>query len=99
VVDAIAEAVRQHSVVHPFAATFDLSDVAIPASRAWLYVEIVGVGYIVSRGLAKARRWGRPADAGLLSLLLDGRDQQPKHWSGVLSAMTLLVDVSGSFRM
>jgi hypothetical protein len=27
---------------------------AFPASRAWLYVAIVGVGYIVSRGLAKA---------------------------------------------
>ena len=27
---------------------------AFPANRAWLYVAIVGVGYIVSRGLAKA---------------------------------------------
>jgi hypothetical protein len=27
---------------------------AFPASRAWLYVAIVGVGYMVSRGLAKA---------------------------------------------
>jgi hypothetical protein len=26
---------------------------AFPASRAWLYVAIVGVGYMVSRGLAK----------------------------------------------
>ena len=28
--------------------------VAFPAQRAWLYVAIVGVGYMVSRGLAKA---------------------------------------------
>jgi len=27
---------------------------AFPASRAWLYVAIVGVGYVVSRGLAKS---------------------------------------------
>jgi hypothetical protein len=27
---------------------------AFPAQGAWLYVAIVGVGYIVSRGLAKA---------------------------------------------
>jgi hypothetical protein len=27
---------------------------AFPATRAWLYVAIVGVGYMVSRGLAKA---------------------------------------------
>jgi hypothetical protein len=27
---------------------------AFPASRAWLYVAIVGVGYMVSRGLAKS---------------------------------------------
>jgi hypothetical protein len=27
---------------------------AFPAWRAWLYVAIVGVGYMVSRGLAKA---------------------------------------------
>ena len=27
---------------------------AFPASRAWLYIAIVGVGYMVSRGLAKA---------------------------------------------
>jgi hypothetical protein len=27
---------------------------AFPAVRAWLYVAIVGVGYMVSRGLAKA---------------------------------------------
>ena len=27
---------------------------AFPASRAWLFVAIVGVGYMVSRGLAKA---------------------------------------------
>ena len=27
---------------------------AFPAQRAWLYVAIVGVGYMVSRGLAKA---------------------------------------------
>ena len=27
---------------------------AFPASRAWLLVAIVGVGYMVSRGLAKA---------------------------------------------
>ena len=27
---------------------------AFPASRAWLYVAIVGVGYMVSRGMAKA---------------------------------------------
>lgn len=27
---------------------------AFPAERAWLYVAIVGVGYMVSRGLAKA---------------------------------------------
>jgi hypothetical protein len=39
---------------HGWATTFDLSDVAIPAARAWLYVAIVGVGYMVSRGLAKA---------------------------------------------
>jgi len=29
---------------------------AFPASRAWLYVAIVGVGYMVSRGLAKSGR-------------------------------------------
>jgi hypothetical protein len=27
---------------------------AFSASRAWLYIAIVGVGYMVSRGLAKA---------------------------------------------
>lgn len=27
---------------------------AFPAERAWLYIAIVGVGYMVSRGLAKA---------------------------------------------
>jgi hypothetical protein len=27
---------------------------AFPAARAWLYVAIVAVGYMVSRGLAKA---------------------------------------------
>jgi hypothetical protein len=27
---------------------------AFPASRAWLYIAIVAVGYMVSRGLAKA---------------------------------------------
>ena len=27
---------------------------AFPAVRAWLYVAVVGVGYMVSRGLAKA---------------------------------------------
>lgn len=27
---------------------------AFPAQRAWLYVAIVGVGYMISRGLAKA---------------------------------------------
>jgi hypothetical protein len=27
---------------------------AFPANRAWLYVAIVGVGYMVSRGLAKS---------------------------------------------
>ena len=27
---------------------------AFPASRAWLYIAIVGAGYMVSRGLAKA---------------------------------------------
>src|SRR5690349_4533214 len=27
---------------------------AFPATRAWLYVAIVGVGYMVSRGLSKA---------------------------------------------
>lgn len=27
---------------------------AFPALRAWLYVAIVGVGYMISRGLAKA---------------------------------------------
>jgi hypothetical protein len=27
---------------------------AFPATRAWLYVAIVAVGYMVSRGLAKA---------------------------------------------
>lgn len=27
---------------------------AFPAVRAWLYIAIVGVGYMVSRGLAKA---------------------------------------------
>jgi hypothetical protein len=32
---------------------------AFPASRAWLYIAIVGVGYMVSRGLAKSgsREW------------------------------------------
>ena len=27
---------------------------AFPAQRAWLYIAIVGVGYMVSRGLAKS---------------------------------------------
>jgi hypothetical protein len=27
---------------------------SFPAIRAWLYISIVGVGYMVSRGLAKA---------------------------------------------
>jgi hypothetical protein len=27
---------------------------AFPASRAWLYIAIVAVGYMISRGLAKA---------------------------------------------
>ena len=39
---------------------------AFPAQRAWLYVAIVGVGYMVSRGLAKAGSsdpyWADPAD-------------------------------------
>jgi hypothetical protein len=39
---------------------------AFPATRAWLYVAIVGVGYMVSRGLAKAGSsdpyWADPAD-------------------------------------
>jgi hypothetical protein len=39
---------------------------AFPAVRAWLYVAIVGVGYMVSRGLAKAGSsdpyWADPAD-------------------------------------
>jgi hypothetical protein len=32
----------------------DSSSDAFPASRAWLYVAIVAVGYMVSRGLAKS---------------------------------------------
>jgi hypothetical protein len=44
---------------------------AFPAMRAWLYVAIVGVGYMVSRGLAKAGSsdpyWADPRDE------LDGR--------------------------
>jgi hypothetical protein len=32
----------------------DSSADAFPAQRAWLYIAIVGVGYMVSRGLAKA---------------------------------------------
>jgi hypothetical protein len=39
---------------------------AFPAVRAWLYVAIVGVGYIVSRGLAKAGTpdpyWANPEE-------------------------------------
>jgi hypothetical protein len=39
---------------------------AFPAERAWLYVAIVGVGYMVSRGLAKAGSrdayWSRGED-------------------------------------
>jgi hypothetical protein len=39
---------------------------AFPAVRAWLYVAIVGVGYMVSRGLAKSGSsdpyWADPAD-------------------------------------
>jgi hypothetical protein len=39
---------------------------AFPAVRAWLYVAIVGVGYMVSRGLAKAGSsdpyWADPAN-------------------------------------
>jgi hypothetical protein len=39
---------------------------AFPAVRAWLYIAIVGVGYMVSRGLAKAGSsdpyWADPAD-------------------------------------
>lgn len=39
---------------------------AFPAVRAWLYVAIVAVGYMVSRGLAKAGSrdpyWARPDD-------------------------------------
>jgi hypothetical protein len=39
---------------------------AFPAVRAWLYIAIVGVGYTVSRGLAKAGSrdpyWADPAD-------------------------------------
>ena len=39
---------------------------AFPASRAWLYVAIVAVGYMVSRGLAKSgthdRYWSEQRD-------------------------------------
>ena len=39
---------------------------AFPAVRAWLYVAIVGVGYMISRGLAKSGSsdpyWADPAD-------------------------------------
>jgi hypothetical protein len=39
---------------------------AFPAVRAWLYIAIVGAGYMVSRGLAKAGSsdpyWADPAD-------------------------------------
>jgi hypothetical protein len=39
---------------------------AFPAVRAWLYVSIVGVGYMISRGLAKSGSsdpyWADPAD-------------------------------------
>jgi hypothetical protein len=39
---------------------------AFPAVRAWLYIAIVGVGYMVSRGLAKAGTsdpyWANPDD-------------------------------------
>jgi hypothetical protein len=39
---------------------------AFPAVRAWLFIAIVGVGYMVSRGLAKAGSsdpyWADPAD-------------------------------------
>jgi hypothetical protein len=39
---------------------------AFPAVRAWLYIAIVGVGYMVSRGLAKAGTpdpyWANPED-------------------------------------
>jgi hypothetical protein len=47
---------------------------AFPAVRAWLYIAIVGVGYMVSRGLAKAGSsdpyWSDPARD------LPGRDNQ-----------------------
>jgi hypothetical protein len=46
---------------------------AFPAVRAWLYVAIVAVGYMVSRGLAKAGSrepyWGDTSD-------LPGRDDR-----------------------
>jgi hypothetical protein len=36
----------------------------LDARRAWLYVAIVGSGYIVSRGLAKAGSFHEPGGAG-----------------------------------
>jgi hypothetical protein len=37
---------------------------SLDARRAWLYVAIVGTGYIVSRGLAKAGTFHEPGVAG-----------------------------------
>jgi hypothetical protein len=48
---------------------------AFPATRAWLYVAIVAVGYMVSRGLAKSgSRDSYWADSSDLPETDDGRD-------------------------
>jgi hypothetical protein len=48
---------------------------AFPATRAWLYVSIVAVGYMVSRGLAKSgSRDSYWADRSDLPETDDGRD-------------------------
>ena len=48
---------------------------AFPAQRAWLYVAIVAVGYMVSRGLAKSgSRDSYWADSSDLPETDDGRD-------------------------
>jgi hypothetical protein len=48
---------------------------AFPAQRAWLYVAIVAVGYMVSRGLAKSgSRDSYWADGSDLPEIDDGRD-------------------------
>jgi hypothetical protein len=41
---------------------------AFPAQRAWLYVAIVGVGYMVSRGLAKAGSRSRTGQMRMICL-------------------------------